>query len=199
MTFLLTLMTLVATADAVKGVNSSTTEMTTGTYRAKASYTISSRITITGEVTLIIDNGQTLTASNGIYVKEGATLTIEGPGNSKLMLPLPIIVPASEEKRKKQVEPSSSMEEMLQPEVERMPQALEEAKEERVEPSPSMEELLLPKVDREAQASEEDLLVRVEPSPLMEESLLPQVDFTPQVSEEAEQERVGKSLSKVER
>ena len=80
MTFLLTLMTLVATAGAVKDVNSSTTEMTTGTYRAKSSYTISSRITITGEVTLIIDKGQTLTASNGIYVKEGATLTIEGPG-----------------------------------------------------------------------------------------------------------------------
>ncbi len=79
MTLLLTLVTVAAVC-AEKYVDGNTTEMTTGTYRARYSYIISSRITITGEVTLIIDKYKKLTAENGIYVKEGATLTIEGPG-----------------------------------------------------------------------------------------------------------------------
>ena len=69
-----------ATAWGETVVTSSTTEMTTGTYRVTGDVTITERITINGSVTLILDAGKTLTASMGIEVDEGNTLTIEGNG-----------------------------------------------------------------------------------------------------------------------
>ena len=57
-----------------------TTTMTTGPYRVTEDVTIESRITINGEVTLILDEGVTLNALCGIGVESGNTLTIEGTG-----------------------------------------------------------------------------------------------------------------------
>jgi len=56
------------------------TQMTTGTYRVFDDVTIGERIVITGDVTLILDEGKTLTASKGIDVSEGNSLTIDGKG-----------------------------------------------------------------------------------------------------------------------
>lgn len=42
--------------------------------------TITGRVVVTGDVTLILPEGMTLTASSGITVKEGNSLTIEGSG-----------------------------------------------------------------------------------------------------------------------
>lgn len=42
--------------------------------------TITGRVVVTGDVTLILPEGKTLTASSGITVKEGNKLTIEGSG-----------------------------------------------------------------------------------------------------------------------
>ena len=76
-----------ATAVAVKPlpdgetmVTASTTEMATGTYRVTANVTVESRIFIHGDVTLVLDEGKTLTAPKGIDVAEGNALTIEGSG-----------------------------------------------------------------------------------------------------------------------
>ena len=62
-------------------VTSSTTKMTNCTYKVISNVTISSRIEISGTVNLILGEGATLTASNGIEVPSGATLIIDGPGS----------------------------------------------------------------------------------------------------------------------
>ena len=62
------------TASAQTTVTSSTTTMSTGTYQVTEDVTISNRITISGE-------GTTLTASKGIAVHQGNSLTIEGDGS----------------------------------------------------------------------------------------------------------------------
>lgn len=62
-------------------VTSSTTKMTNCTYKATSNVTISSRIEISGTVNLILGEGATLTASNGIEVPSGATLIVDGPGS----------------------------------------------------------------------------------------------------------------------
>ena len=63
-------------------VTSETTEMTNGTYWLNSDVTINSRITITGDVTLILQDGYTLTASKGIELTAGNKLTINGETNN---------------------------------------------------------------------------------------------------------------------
>ena len=53
---------------------------TVGTYYVRYNVTIPSRITISGNVVLNLDEGNTLTAPKGIEVSEGNSLTINGPG-----------------------------------------------------------------------------------------------------------------------
>ena len=66
----------------LKTVISSTTEWLDGyTYNLIGDVTISSRIIVNGTVTLNLCEGCTLTASEGIDVSEGNTLTIEGKGS----------------------------------------------------------------------------------------------------------------------
>ena len=78
---LLAVMTTATTwADSVT-VTSQTTSWASGnTYNVTSNVTIGSRITVTGDVTLIIADGATLTASKGITIADGFTLTIEGSG-----------------------------------------------------------------------------------------------------------------------
>ena len=61
-------------------VTSTTTMMTDGTYRVSSDVTIEERIKISGEVTLILDEGKTLDAKKGINVARGNSLTIDGEG-----------------------------------------------------------------------------------------------------------------------
>ena len=66
--------------DAIS-VTSSTTAMTDGTYKVTSNVTISERIQISGTVNLILGEGATLTAKDGIEVPTGATLIIDGAGS----------------------------------------------------------------------------------------------------------------------
>ena len=77
---LLTAATAAGAQDVYTPVTSETTTMTTGSYRVTEDVTVGSRITISGEVTLILGEGTTLTASKGIGVESGNTLTVEGSG-----------------------------------------------------------------------------------------------------------------------
>ena len=62
-------------------LTSAMTEWTDGnTYNVSGDVTIDTRITVSGTVTLNLGVGATLTASKGIEVSEGNTLTIEGDG-----------------------------------------------------------------------------------------------------------------------
>ena len=58
-------------------VTDETTTMTTGTYAAAGEVTISSRITVSGDVVLILYDGCTMNAEKGIFVEEGNSLTID--------------------------------------------------------------------------------------------------------------------------
>ena len=49
-------------------------------YRADEDVTVGERITISGDVTLLLDEGKTLTATKGIELSAGNKLTIEGKG-----------------------------------------------------------------------------------------------------------------------
>ena len=49
-------------------------------YRVNENLSIDNRLTVTGDVTLVLNAGQTLTLSQGVNVAEGQTLTIEGAG-----------------------------------------------------------------------------------------------------------------------
>ncbi len=62
----------------VTGITSSTTNLSAGWYVVTDSVTISGRITVSGEVHLILTDGYTLTASDGITVSTGNSLTIYG-------------------------------------------------------------------------------------------------------------------------
>ena len=68
-------------------LTSSTTAWTTGWYTVSSSVTISSRIVVAGNVNLILQDGLTLSASAGITVSSGNSLTIYGQtnGNGTLM------------------------------------------------------------------------------------------------------------------
>ena len=64
-------------------VTASTTTMNSDyglVYRADDDVTVDERITISGDLTLILDEGKTLTASKGIELSAGNKLTIEGEG-----------------------------------------------------------------------------------------------------------------------
>ena len=61
-------------------VTSETTTMTAGVYAVNENLTISSRITISGNVTLFLGEGTTLTAPKGIELSQGNSLTIDGLG-----------------------------------------------------------------------------------------------------------------------
>ena len=82
LTLLFMLVTVVTTwADNVP-LTSSTKSWTDGnTYVTNGDVTIADRITVTGNVTLILTDGYTLTAPNGIEVRVGNSLTIEGGTN----------------------------------------------------------------------------------------------------------------------
>ena len=54
-------------------------------YTLNSDVTIGSWVDVTGNVTLILADGYTLTASNGIVVDEGNSLTIEGEGSGTLV------------------------------------------------------------------------------------------------------------------
>ncbi len=59
-------------------VTSTTKEFGSGWYVAEGSVTVNSRITVTGSATLILKDGATLTAAQGINVGSGRKLTIYG-------------------------------------------------------------------------------------------------------------------------
>ena len=66
------------TAESATVVESSTTSWNAGWYVVNSNVTISSRITVSGEVNLILADGYTLTASQGITVDGSNSLTIYG-------------------------------------------------------------------------------------------------------------------------
>ena len=70
-----------STVSAQTIVTSSTTTMTTGTYQVTTDVTISARITVSGDVTLLLGEGATLNATAGISIQQGNTLTIDGKGS----------------------------------------------------------------------------------------------------------------------
>ena len=57
------------------------------TYTLNSDVTIDVRAGVTGDVTLIIPDGYTLTVSRGIHVSEGNSLTINGEGSGTLNIP----------------------------------------------------------------------------------------------------------------
>ena len=83
MLLLVMMLTTVTTwADNYVTLTSSTTSWTGGnTYVTNGDVTIEGRITVTGDVTLILTDGYTLNAKLGIEVREGNSLTIEGGTN----------------------------------------------------------------------------------------------------------------------
>ena len=69
------------TAPLYTTVTSGTTTMNNGWYAVKENITINSRITVTGTVNLVLFDGATLTASQGLNVAQGVTLNIFGQTN----------------------------------------------------------------------------------------------------------------------
>ena len=61
-------------------VTASTTTLLSGPNRVSENVTINSRINVSGNATLYIDEGVTLLAPKGIELSKGNSLTIEGPG-----------------------------------------------------------------------------------------------------------------------
>ena len=75
-----------AERDGVTAVTTETTGWTEGWYVVNSNVTIETRITVTGDVHLILADGCTLNAAKGIYVGSGNSLTIYGQseGTGKL-------------------------------------------------------------------------------------------------------------------
>ena len=70
-----------AAAPASTPLDNTTTAWTAGTYAVPAGgLTYSDAITVSGDVTLVLTDGETLTLNKGISLAEGATLTVEGNG-----------------------------------------------------------------------------------------------------------------------
>lgn len=68
-------------APAGTPLDNTTTAWTAGTYAVPAGgLTYSAAITVSGDVTLVLTDGETLTLNKGISLAEGATLTVEGNG-----------------------------------------------------------------------------------------------------------------------
>ena len=70
-----------STKTATATVVTPQTAWSTGWYVVNSNITINSRVTVTGNVLLILADGYKLTASNGIEVSEGYSLTIYGQTN----------------------------------------------------------------------------------------------------------------------
>jgi len=66
------------TANSCTAVTSGTTTMSNGWYVVSSNVTVSTRITVNGTVNLILADGYSLTASQGITVNSGNTLNIYG-------------------------------------------------------------------------------------------------------------------------
>ena len=66
------------TANSCTAVTSGTTTMSNGWYVVNSNVTVSTRITVNGTVNLILADGYSLTASQGITVNSGNTLNIYG-------------------------------------------------------------------------------------------------------------------------
>ncbi len=82
LTLLFMLVTAVTTwADNYVTLKSDTKTWNNNTYVTNGDVTIADRITVKGNVTLILTDGCTLTAPNGIEVRVGNSLTIEGGTN----------------------------------------------------------------------------------------------------------------------
>ena len=82
LTLLLLLLTATTTWAEDVTLTSSTTKWTDGnTYVTNGDVTIADRITVEGDVTLILTDGYTLSAPNGIEVRVGNSLTIKGGTN----------------------------------------------------------------------------------------------------------------------
>lgn len=73
--------------EAIILTSDSTTWTDGNTYTLNSDVTIDVRAGVTGDVTLIIPDGYTLTASEGINVSEGNSLTINGEGSGTLSIP----------------------------------------------------------------------------------------------------------------
>lgn len=67
-------------ADAII-IDESTTVLATGRYTIDRDVSISSRVTVSGNAVLVLSDGFTLTASNGISVNDGYSLRIEASGS----------------------------------------------------------------------------------------------------------------------
>lgn len=68
-------------APAGTPLDNTTTAWTAGTYAVPAGgLTYSDAITVSGDVTLVLTDGETLTLNKGISIASGATLTIQGNG-----------------------------------------------------------------------------------------------------------------------
>ena len=66
-------------------LDNTTTAWTAGTYAVPAGgLTYSAAITVSGDVTLVLTDGETLTLNKGISLAEGATLTVEGNGTMNI-------------------------------------------------------------------------------------------------------------------
>ena len=66
---------------ATTPLDNATTAWTAGTYAVPTGgLTYSDAITVSGDVTLVLTDGETLTLNKGISLAEGATLTVEGNG-----------------------------------------------------------------------------------------------------------------------
>ena len=73
-------MTLYAQWAVPQIITDSTTTIGSGIYTINSDVSISDRITVTGNAILILPDGFSLTASNGISVNEGKSLSIESSG-----------------------------------------------------------------------------------------------------------------------
>ena len=70
-----------AAAPASTPLDNTTTAWTAGTFAVPAGgLTYSDAITVSGDVTLVLTDGETLTLNKGISLASGATLTVEGNG-----------------------------------------------------------------------------------------------------------------------
>ena len=73
--------TIEAAGPAATPLDNTTTAWTAGTYAVPTGgLTYSDAITVSGDVTLVLTDGETLTLNKGISLASGATLTVEGNG-----------------------------------------------------------------------------------------------------------------------
>lgn len=64
-------------------IDSATTAWESGWYAAEGEVNLSDRVTVTGDVNLVLKNGAVLTAAKGVGIPAGASLTIYGQTNTE--------------------------------------------------------------------------------------------------------------------